>query len=161
MDTNFRITAINEDFQNLFDLDEDELKKIGAVIMVVDEKPGFPCRLSLEDAHIGEEVILFPYEHHKVESPYRASGPIFVRKNVTKANLEINEIPVMLEHRLLSLRIYNEDAMMIDARTVHGSILKKEIQDVFKNQKALYIQVHNAGPGCYNCQINRSEKVLA
>ena len=160
MDINFRISAIGQDFQNLFDMNELELEEIGAKRMIVDEKPGFTCRVSLEDANIGEEVILFYYEHHKVKSPYKASGPIFIRKNTIKADLAVNEIPSLLNHRLLSLRIYNGDGMMIDAKTIKGNILRKEILQVFRNKNAKYIQVHNAGPGCYNCQINRLKESM-
>ena len=123
--------------------------------MIVNEKPGFPCRVSLEDANIGEEVILFPFKHHNVNSPYQSSGAIFIRKNARAAQLEINEIPTMLEHRLLSLRIYDGDGMMVDGRTVEGNILGKEIENVFENELVKYIQIHNASPGCYNCQVNR------
>jgi len=51
--------------------------------------------------------------------------------------------------------------MMIDAMTVEGNILKKNIKQIFKNETAEYIQVHNSSPGCYNCQINRSGKNVA
>ncbi len=161
MDTNFKITAIEENFEHLFDMTEDELYEIGAKRMTVDSKPGFPCRVSLEDANVNEEVILFPYQHHKVKTPYKSSGPIFVRQHAIKAALKINEIPLMLDHRLLSLRIYNEYGMMIDARTAMGNELKNEIQLIFSDINTNYIQVHNASPGCYNCQINRAEKNVA
>lgn len=83
---NFRIKALDDrEFSPLFNLDIEELKKIGAVKIIVDEYPGFPCRVSLEDAEIGEEVILLPYQHHKTNSPYQSSGPIFIRKNAKKA----------------------------------------------------------------------------
>ena len=158
METSFIITAIEENFQHLFDKTADELSKIGAKRMTVDSRPGFPCRVSLEDAYVNEEVILLPYEHHKVNTPYRSSGPIFVRQNAIKAVLEINEIPLMLEHRLLSLRIYDESGMMIDAKTTMGHELKRQIKLIFNNKKANYIHVHNAAPGCFNCQINRVKK---
>ena len=161
METNFKITAIEENFGHLFNMTENELNRIGAKRIIADSKPGFPCRVSLEDANVDEEVILFPYEHHKVKTPYKSSGPIFIRQYAKKAVLKINEIPLMLQHRLLSLRIYDESGMMIDARTVMGNALKKEIQQVFKNNNAHYIQVHNASPGCYNCQINRVKKNVA
>ena len=119
------------------------------------KNPGFPCRVSLEDAEIGEEVILFSYEHHAVDSPYRSKGPIFIRKKAQTANLKINEIPSILTHRLLSLRIYDINGMMINAITINGGTIKEAIQDIFQNNVAQYIQVHNASPGCYNCQINR------
>jgi len=158
MKTNFKITAIQEDFSHLFEMTENELKKIDAKRMIAMSKPGYPCRVSLEDAEINDEVILFNYQHHKANTPYKSSGPIFVRKNAKKTELKINEIPLMLNHRFLSLRIYNVQGMMIDAITVSGNELNMEIQKIFNKKYANYIQVHNAGPGCYNCQIDRAEK---
>lgn len=157
MGTNFKITAIEENFEHLFDMTENELYEIGAKRMIVDLKPGFPCRVSLEDANVNEEVMLFHYQHHKVTTPYKSTGPIFVRQHAIKAELKVNEIPLMLDHRLLSLRIYNEHGMMIDAKTTIGNELKTIIQQIFSDKNASYIQVHNASPGCYNCQINRSK----
>jgi len=78
---NFKIKSLeSSEFLSLFDLDNPALEKMGAIRMIVDEFPGFPCRVSLEDAEIGEEVILLSYQHHQTNSPYQASGPIFVRK---------------------------------------------------------------------------------
>ncbi len=155
MNVNFKISGIENSFNNLFQLNEEERSQKGAVKMIVDQHPGFPCRVSLQDAAIGEEVILFPYQHHKTSSPYQSSGPVFVRKNAQSPDLLVNEIPVMLLHRLLSLRVYDNNGMMIDAKTIEGKLLKPEIAIIFSNELASYIQVHNASPGCYNCQINR------
>lgn len=155
MTINFNISAIENKYNHLFDLTETALRAKGAVRMMVDEKPGFPCRVSLEDAEIGEEIILFPFQHHKTNSPYQSTGPIFVRKNAKSPNLKVNEIPKMLLHRLLSLRIYDEKGIMIDAKTIEGGKLKNEIEVIFNNRSANYIQVHNSSPGCYNCQVNR------
>ena len=152
----FQILGIQpSEVQALLNLDATALKKQGISKIVVDEKPGYPCRISLQDAEIGEGILCFPYEHHSVNSPYRSSGPVFIRMQAPAAVLAKNEIPLMLRHRLLSLRVYNHEAMMIDAHTLEGKHLEKVIQDIFSNVESAYIQVHNAGPGCYNCQINR------
>lgn len=156
MNNSFQIKAINYTaIEHFFNLNQAELKQLGAVKSIADSNPGFPCRVSLIDAKIGEEVILFPYSHHKVNSPYQATGPIFVRKNARTAAPKINEIPSFLNHRFLSLRIYNNAAMMIDAKTVKGDSLRAAINSIFENNLATYIQIHNAGPGCYNCQVDR------
>jgi len=158
MKYDFIISGIKQNVvQHLFSLNEQELIAKGISKITVDEKPGFPCRVSLEDANIGEEILAFNYEHHKVNSPYRSSGPVFVRFNINEARLKKNEIPKMLEHRYLSLRIYDNEGTMIDAKTIEGKHLEGSIQEIFANEKAKYIQVHNAKPGCYNCQINRIE----
>ena len=156
MKYDFLITGIPlNEIQHIFSLSENERIVNGITKITVDEKPGYPCRVSLEDANIGEEIFAFNYEHHKANSPYRSSGPVFVRLEATEANLRKNEVPEILKHRYLSLRVYNNIGMMIDATTVQGKDLDQMIQKLFSNEKAEYIHVHNAKPGCYNCQINR------
>jgi len=154
---NFRIKAFDDrEFVALFNLGNSELEKIGAVKMIVDEFPGFPCRVSLEDAEIGEEVILLPYQHHKTNSSYQSSGPIFVRKIAKSSIYEINEIPKMFNHRLLSLRGYDKNAIMKDASVIEGNNLKAQIFKIFENDDIQYIHIHNAKPGCYNCLVERA-----
>src|SRR5262245_41325110 len=106
--TSFRFVAAEESrFRFLFEQTDKELRAIGAKRMTVDAKPGFPCRVSLADAEIGETVLILTYTHHDVASPYRASGPIFVRETAATARFAPGEIPAMLTHRLLSVRAYD------------------------------------------------------
>lgn len=75
----FRIRGLDPaPFARYFEMDERELARHRAVRRVADEKPGFPCRVSLADVEPGSPVILLNYEHLPVESPYRASHAIFV-----------------------------------------------------------------------------------
>ena len=52
----FRISGLDAtQFEHLFGLGDDELQKHGAKRYVADTKPGFPCRISLEEigrAHV-------------------------------------------------------------------------------------------------------------
>ncbi|HRD56552.1 MAG TPA: DUF1203 domain-containing protein, partial [Ferruginibacter sp.] len=122
MPVDFRLKSLPyHEFKNLFTLTDSALKKMGATRMLVDKFPGFPCRVSLQDAEPGEEVILLPYQHHKTNSPYQASGPIFVRKVAATAVLNTNEIPVMFNHRLLSLRGYDKNGIMKAAEVIEGN----------------------------------------
>ena len=50
-------------FRHLFGLSDDELATHRAKRYVAGSKPGYPCRISLEDAEPGEIVILAPYAH--------------------------------------------------------------------------------------------------
>jgi hypothetical protein len=153
---NFQIKALPYiQFDYLFSASKAELQNIGAIKMIVDEFPGFPCRVSLQDATIGEEVILLPFQHHKTTSPYQATGPIFIRKDVSEPTLAINEIPTMLLHRLLSLRCYNKEGIMINASVIEGKIVGETFQELFTNKEISYIHIHNAKPGCYNCVVKR------
>jgi len=156
MATDFKIKALQyQEFSKLFELNDKDLAEISIVRMKVDSFPGFPCRVSLEDAVIGEEVLLLPYEHHKTKSPYKGIGPIFVRKNATDSSPGVNEIPKMLIHRLLSLRAYDQSGMMRAAVVAEGTELKNQLIGLFDDKKVAYIHIHNAKPGCYNCVAER------
>lgn len=156
MRNNFQIVALQEkEFNNLFLMNEEVLKSIGAVKIIANKNPGYPCRISLKDAEVGEEVILLNYQYHSVNSPYKASGPIFIRKGATTAKLDVNEIPHMLHHRYLSVRGYNTDSMIVEARVTEGVHLRENIDEIFDNKEVEYIHILNAKPGCYNCLVNR------
>lgn len=153
----FQITALPiENFSLLFSLGDDALQAQGIRRMVADKKPGFPCRVSLADAEAGETVLLVPFTHHDVNSPYRASGPIFVRAGAQTARLAINEIPAMLQVRLLSVRAYDRAAMMIGAEVVNGSEIAENISRFFDDRRVEYLHLHNARPGCFNCRVERA-----
>ena len=74
-----------ESFVDLFLLSEEQLAGRSARRIVVDAKPGFPCRISLVDADIGESVVLVNYTHQPNKTPYRASHAIFVREAAKEA----------------------------------------------------------------------------
>jgi hypothetical protein len=153
----FRLVALPYDqFGPLFSVSDDDLEEMMARRVVVDEKPGFPCRVSLEDAEVGETVLLLPFLHHDVLSPYRASGPVFVRRGAKQATPAAGEIPAMFRHRLLSIRAYDDAAMMIGAAVVEGTELEASIMRFFTNAEVSYLHVHNAKPGCYNCRVERA-----
>lgn len=156
MKMDFKLIALEgSNFVDFFKLDNLKLKEMGAKRMIVDEVPGFPCRVSLQDAELGEEIILFSFQYHKANSPYQATGPIFVRKIAKTAKLEINEIPRMFNHRLLSLRGYNSEGFMKEAIIIGGKNLREQIVQIFKNDNINYIHIHNAKPGCFNCKVIR------
>lgn len=157
MQPNFRIVGLPlAQFQSWFSLSDDELVKRGARRMTVDAKPGFPCRVGLADAEIGETVILLPFAHHDVDSPYRATGPIFVRENASEADLAVGEVPEVVLSRTMSVRAYNKNAMMLDGSVIPGSEIKSHIEQLFANPDIAYLHLHNAGAGCYSCKVERA-----
>lgn len=157
MNSSFRFVALPAaQFAPLFSQSDSELQAVGARRMAVDENPGVPCRVSLVDAAVGETVLLFPFTHHDVPSPYRASGPIFVRRDATTTIPALDQIPVMFRHRLLSLRGYDASAMMVEADVVNGSGLEEPIRRLFANEGVSYLHVHSAPTGCYLCRVIRA-----
>lgn len=153
----FQFVALpSEQFAPLFGQTDSELQAAGALRQIVEENPGVPCRVSLADAEIGEIVLLLPFSHHDVPSPYRASGPIFVRSGVTSATPAPDEVPTMFRHRLLSVRAYDAAAMMVGAEVVNGTEIEDAIRRLFSDERVSYLHVHNARPGCYNCTVVRA-----
>ena len=71
-------------FERFFDLDDAALARLGMRRTRSDQPVGYPCRISLEDTPVGEEVLLLPFTHQDSRSPYRASGPIFVRRGQSR-----------------------------------------------------------------------------
>jgi len=152
----FQVVALPlESFKPLFGLDDAALRARG-IERRVDEEGGAPCRVSLEDAAPGETVYLLNHVHHDVASPYRAAGPIYVRERAITASLEPGELPKMLERRLLSVRAYDTNAMLVTSEVVEGTSLRAAIETMFGQDEVAYLHVHNARPGCFNCAIVRA-----
>lgn len=122
----------------------------------VDHQPGYPCRVSLRDAAVGERVLALQYTHHDVDTPYRSSGPIFIRERARAFYPEVNEVPEMLRNRELSLRGYDQDGMMIVAATTTGTQLEEALKEMFCDTTVGYVHIHNAAPGCFNCTAQRA-----
>jgi hypothetical protein len=143
-------------FAPLFALDDASLAEKGFKRMVVDEKPGFPCRITLEDAEPGERVLLVTYAHQEAHSPYKSSGAIFVRENAREAFDRVDEVPPVLRGRLLSLRAYDEAGMMLDAELVEGKEIETLLERFFASEATAYVHVHNARRGCFACAVERA-----
>jgi hypothetical protein len=156
MTHNFQIVPLNkQQFTEIMEFSDEQLNSISAKWLVADSDPGYPCRVSLQDAEIGERVLALSYCHHDVNSPYKASGPIFIRQMAQTAQLANNEIPEMLLKRAQSIRAYNSKNLMIDAAIVSGIEIKTKIQELLSNEDVEYLHIHNANPGCYNCAVIR------
>jgi len=153
----YRVRGLSPDpFVPLFQLTDDQLAPRGAVRCFADEPNGFPCRVSLEDALPGEEVLLLPYRHHDVSSPYQSSGPIYVRRNATTPYDRIDEIPRMQLGRLTSVRAYDASGFLVESDVVPGTDVDRLARRFLENPKVDYLHVHNARPGCFAFRIDRA-----
>lgn len=153
----FRVSGLDgSEFASLFELSDEQLRTRNIVRRVADRQPGFPCRVSLQDAEPGETLLLLNYEHLAVASPYRASHAIYVRENAQTATPAVNEIPDVLRTRLLSLRAYDSKGMMVEADVVHGSDAEPLIQRILSEPAVEFIHAHNAKPGCFAARIDRA-----
>jgi hypothetical protein len=157
----FRISGLPaEPFQPYFAMTDAELATHGASRVIATEADlGLmpPCRVSLRDAKVGETSILLHYAHHtSPTSPYRAAGPIFVREGVTETASFENHVPAQQRTRLLSVRAYDADGIMVDAEVAPGEDLKTLIARFFARDDVAFLHAHNARRGCYSCRIDRA-----
>ena len=152
----FRVVALDAaTFAPMFALSDEELQAHGARRTVADTKPGYPCRISLADAEMGERVLLLHHAHHAVDTPYRASGPIFVREIASTQAIAPGVIPAAIALRQLSVRAYDAHGWMHAAEVCKGAELDGVIARLFADARIAYLHVHNAKPGCYACRVER------
>jgi hypothetical protein len=153
----FQICSLDRSqFSHLFGKSTQELAECGVTRETVDEKPGFPCRVSLQDVEVGNTVLLLNYEHQPAVSPYRSSHAIYVQEWANQATPEKNEIPEVFRIRLLSVRAFDSSGMMIDADIVDGNALESVIERMFSNGSARYLHLHNAKRGCFAARVERA-----
>jgi len=145
-----------EPFEPLFDMDDAELAARRAVRVVADAFPGYPCRVSLEDAEPGEQLILIHFEHQSADSPFRASHAVYVREGAQSAEPAPGIVPEVLQRRMLSLRAFDAQGMLIDADLTDGKAAAPLIETMFTNPKVAYLHAHYAKPGCYAARIDRA-----
>jgi hypothetical protein len=143
-------------FTRFFGLPAEELTKHDIVRQTANESPGFPCRVSLRDAEVGETLLLLNYEHLDVATPYRSRYAIFVREFAEEAKVGVNEIPTVLKRRLLSARAFDKQGMLLDADVTDGSEIAAVIERMLGNDKVDYVHLHNAKPGCFAARVDRA-----
>lgn len=141
-------------FEKLFDLDDAALAERGMRWITADQPVGYPCRISLADAPVGERVLLLPFTHQDSRSPYRASGPIFVRRGQVRAARIVDELPPYLTLRPLSLRAYDAADDIVDADVVDGAKAEPLIERFLARDDVRYLHIHFARRGCYACRVD-------
>ena len=138
----------------LYGLSEEALAARRARRVLVDG-PGFPERIEMRDAQRGETLLLVNYEHQDADTPYRSSHAIYVREGATKA-WSGNILPEVMRRRLLSLRGFSAEGMMVEADVAEGADAEPMIARIFGNAAVSYIHAHYARPGCYAARIDRA-----
>lgn len=153
----FQIHALPaEPFAPLFDLTEAELAARAIHRSTVRDCPGTPCRVSLEDAQPGETVLLLNHTHQPAQTPYRSSHAIFVRQGAAQAHPAPGVVPEMIQRRLISLRLFDANNMMIDADVIDGQAVASALDSAFSSQQVAYAHLHIAKPGCFAASVTRT-----
>jgi len=125
----------------------------GAVRVVADEPHFYPCRRCLRDAEAGETMILLGYDPFLGASPYAGRGPIYVHERDCSP-FAGDDLPDQLTRRLLSVRAYDEQHMLVGADVTDGGELAGVARRLLNSDGAAYLHVHNARPGCFAARID-------
>jgi hypothetical protein len=153
----FKISGLPvAEFSHLLSLDDEALDHAGVTRCIVDAAGSYPCRITLEDAEPGEEMLLLNYAHQSAQTPYASTGPIFVRRNARSTRVVVNEVPDQQRSRLLSVRAYDASGWMTDADVMDGTDLESLIARFLGDPNVDYLHVHNARRGCYACRVDRA-----
>lgn len=144
-------------FQPLFALSDEALAERRIVRRTVDAARGFPCRVTLQDAEVGETVLLLNYEHQPADTPFRASHAIYVREGDHPTRRDVDAIPPSLAVRPhISLRAFTDEGMLVDAEVAPGAELPPVIERLLGREDVAYLHAHYAGMGCYAARIDRN-----
>ena len=153
----YRITGLEpSQFAHLIGLSDEELAHYGAVRMIANGQPSFPCRVQLDDAKAGEPLLLVNHVSHEGNNPYRASHAIFVSETAEAAATYEDEIPPALDRRILSLRAFDNGGMMVDAAIVQPGEADPVIRRMLDNEAVDHVDAHNAIRGCFAARVERA-----
>jgi len=152
----YRITGLDRaSFAELFDMNDTALAERGAVRVTAAADKGWPCRISLEDAKAGEELILLNHVSHDVATPYRSSYAIYVRKAAELSAQFVDETPPVFEGRPMAFRAFDAAGMLRNAALALPGQADEKIRALFAQDEIAYIHAHNAAHGCFSARIER------
>lgn len=144
-----------EGFASLFGQSDEALAKLGVIRVRADAKPGYPCRITLEDAEPGETLLLLNHADHAVATPYRNAYAIYVREAALAANRFEDALPPVMANRPIALRGYDADGMLRGATLALAGDAEARIGELFARPEIAYIHAHNAAHGCFAARIDR------
>lgn len=153
----YKISGLAADhFAPMFGLDAAALAQHRAERVTATAKPGFPCRISLEDAEPGEELILLHHVSHDVNTPYRSAYAIYVRDGVPPATY-VDAIPPVMQGRPMALRGFDSGGRLKAASLALSGDVDQAIRALFAHHDIAYIDAHNAAHGCFAARIERHD----
>ncbi len=143
-------------FADLIGLDDEALAARGALRVTATNKPGFPCRVSLDDAEAGESLILLNHVSHDVATPYRSAYAIYVSESAEEAVVYEDALPPVFANRPLSLRGFDAEGMLRGALLALPGEADAKIRELFDQPEIATIHAHNAAHGCFAARIERN-----
>lgn len=152
----YRIDGLGrEAYAGLVGLGDQQLARRGARRVTADAKPGFPCRVTLEDAEPGESLILFNFVSHDVPNPFRSAYAVYVRERAGEPACYVDEPPPVFRGRALGLRGFDGEGMLRGSLLALPGEADAAIRALFERPGIAAIHAHNAAAGCFAAKIVR------
>jgi hypothetical protein len=152
----YRISGLAVDrFAPLFGSSDAELAAQGIVRVRADAAPGYPCRITLQDAAVGETLLLLNYQDHDVATPYRNAYAIYVRETAAATTHLQDSLPAVFANRPIALRAFDADGMLRGAALAISGDADDRIRELFDRPEIAYLHAHNAAHGCFAARIDR------
>lgn len=139
----------------LYGLPDAALAAQGAVRMVADAAPGYPCRVTLADAAPGTALLLVNHTSRPAAGPYRTSHAIFVTESAASPARFVNALPPVFGPRVLSLRGFDAAGMMVDALLTQPGEAEAGLRHLLAQAQIAEVDVHNAVRGCFAARVRR------
>ena len=153
----FRLKGLDvRTFQPLVGLSDAELHARGARRVLANSNPGFPDRIEMREAEPGESLLLVNYVHQPIASPYRAAHAVYVLEHPRQQYDRTDEIPQVLRSRMISLRAFDDDGMIVDADLCPGAQLEAPIHRLLGQASTAYLHLRYAKFGCFACRVDRA-----
>jgi hypothetical protein len=80
---------------------------------------------------------------------------IYVRKGELTFDA-VDCVPEQLRRRVLAVRAFDADAMLLGWELTDGGKLEEVIERLLADPRAAYLHIHFAAPGCYAARVERA-----
>ena len=69
---------------------------------------------------------------------------------------QVDTVPEQLRGRMLAVRAFDGDGMMIGFELSKGAVVEAVIERLLADDRAAYLHIHFAAPGCYAAKVLRA-----
>ena len=150
----FKVQPLKGDqFVHLYGKSDETLRRLGVVASIADSPNGYPCRVSLEDAALGDRVLLLNFEHQPANTPFRSKYAIYIKEGAMHREIEPDYLPPYLARRQLSVRGFSQTGLLQVAEAIAGAEARSCFKRLLAHNSVAYLHIHNAAYGCYLAKV--------
>ena len=126
--------------------------------MVATDGTGFPCRVCLRCAEVGEEMLLGSYDLPRPLGIYWTPSPIFIHAEACVPYAGADEVvEIVRRNAIVSVRAYDAaDMVLYDlGRIGSGDEVNGALAQALDDPRTAFVNIHTARPGCLLCRVEK------